>query len=71
MRAFLAAAFWSPPAPFFSLACLAAFFCWDWIFCWPRAIAKLYRNQNNNGGGGGGGGGAIAILYVNITHADI
>ena len=41
MRAFLAAAFRSDPAAFLSFACLAAAFCWDWIFCCPRAMSHV------------------------------
>jgi len=35
----LAAVFWSAPWPFFFSAAFFAFFCWDWIFCCPRAMA--------------------------------
>lgn len=39
IKAALAAAFWSCPCFFFCPACFLAFFCWDWIFCCPRAIS--------------------------------
>lgn len=47
-NAAFAAAFWSVPCFFFS-ACFLAFFCWDWIFCCPRAILKnrLPRSHHN------------------------
>lgn len=35
----LAAVFWSAPWAFFFSAAFLAFFCWDWIFCCPRAMA--------------------------------
>lgn len=38
-RAALAAVFWSAPCAFFFSAAFLAFFCWDWIFCCPRAMA--------------------------------
>lgn len=38
----LAAVFWSAPWDFFFSAAFLAFFCWDWIFCCPRAIALSF-----------------------------
>lgn len=39
ISAALAAVFWSAPWAFFFSAAFLAFFCWDWIFCCPRAMA--------------------------------
>lgn len=59
IKAALAAAFWSCPCFFFCPACFLAFFCWDWIFCCPRAISGPGQScvgetaQRERAGGGG------------------
>ena len=40
-----AAFFWSCPWAFFILSIFSLFFCWDWIFWWPRAILPATTHQ--------------------------
>lgn len=45
IRAALAAFFWSLPWPFLCLSSLAWAFCWDWIFCCPRAMVLMSKKD--------------------------